>query len=178
MDRKEQLVFCKQCRNQKFDPQRGIICGLTDAPADFEGTCPDFDQKVPDRFESSGNYTYKSHEPERGGCLMVYIVLIVVGGTFGTIVSLVGAINSSDAYYSVPVWYYLIAFAMSVSNILAAVLIYNWKKLGFYLLVGGMTITLLTRLAVGVNDPMNFLGVLIGLGIAFGVIMPKWEHFS
>ena len=44
MTRKEQLAFCKICTNQKFHSQQGIICGLTDARADFEGSCQHFEE--------------------------------------------------------------------------------------------------------------------------------------
>ncbi len=39
MTRDEQLSFCKICKNQKFDMKLGIICGLTNQPADFEENC-------------------------------------------------------------------------------------------------------------------------------------------
>ena len=42
ISREEQLKFCKICKNQKFDFQHGVICGLTDKPADFQETCPSF----------------------------------------------------------------------------------------------------------------------------------------
>lgn len=42
MNRAEQLKFCKICSNRKFDFNRGIVCGLTDEPAAFEGTCESY----------------------------------------------------------------------------------------------------------------------------------------
>ncbi|MBO6516313.1 MAG: hypothetical protein JJ975_07160 [Bacteroidia bacterium] len=42
MTRAEQLEFCKVCLNQKFNPNLGIVCGLTDQPADFQVECADF----------------------------------------------------------------------------------------------------------------------------------------
>jgi len=44
MDRKEQLKFCKVCKNQKFDLNKGIICGLTDDVAKFEESCVSFEE--------------------------------------------------------------------------------------------------------------------------------------
>lgn len=44
MERAEQLKFCKICSNRKFDFNRGIICGLTDKPASFEGTCDSYEE--------------------------------------------------------------------------------------------------------------------------------------
>jgi hypothetical protein len=42
MTRQEQLIFCRKCLNRKFNPNKGIICGLTDERATFEKECPDF----------------------------------------------------------------------------------------------------------------------------------------
>lgn len=42
MNRKLQLKYCSACLNRKFDPNHGIVCGLTDRPADFLDTCVDY----------------------------------------------------------------------------------------------------------------------------------------
>ena len=42
MTREERMKFCSQCDNSKFDTKQGILCGLTNAKADFEEECPDF----------------------------------------------------------------------------------------------------------------------------------------
>jgi len=44
MERAEQLKLCKICAKRKFDFNRGIICGLTDEPATFEGTCDTYEK--------------------------------------------------------------------------------------------------------------------------------------
>ena len=43
MDRKHQLSFCRICTKRSFTPKEGIICSLTNAKADFENECPNFD---------------------------------------------------------------------------------------------------------------------------------------
>lgn len=42
MNREEQLKFCRICEHNKFDKQQGIICGITQSRATFEGTCHSF----------------------------------------------------------------------------------------------------------------------------------------
>jgi len=42
MTREERMKFCSQCDHSKFDTKQGILCGLTNAKADFEDECPDF----------------------------------------------------------------------------------------------------------------------------------------
>lgn len=39
MTRDEQLAFCRICKNQKSDNEKGIICGITNEKATFEEKC-------------------------------------------------------------------------------------------------------------------------------------------
>lgn len=54
MTREQHLRFCKVCQNQKFDPQRGIVCNLSDEIANFEKSCEWFDEYV-SLLETPGN---------------------------------------------------------------------------------------------------------------------------
>lgn len=42
MNRKQQLKFCKSCKHQKRDFNRGIVCSLTDDYPTFEGSCSSY----------------------------------------------------------------------------------------------------------------------------------------
>lgn len=42
MEREEQLKLCNVCKNRKFNPKVGTICGLTDELPTFSGTCNDY----------------------------------------------------------------------------------------------------------------------------------------
>lgn len=44
MNRDEQLKQCKVCNYQKFDFQQGLVCGLTNQVAEFEGSCLLFEE--------------------------------------------------------------------------------------------------------------------------------------
>lgn len=46
MDRNKQLKFCRVCKNKKFDVNSGIICGLTNATADFIAECDSFEEDL------------------------------------------------------------------------------------------------------------------------------------
>lgn len=43
MTRKEHLEFCSICSHRAFDPNQGVICGLTSAVADFDPTCDSYE---------------------------------------------------------------------------------------------------------------------------------------
>ncbi len=60
MTREERMKFCSQCDNSKFDTKQGIVCGLTNAKADFEEECPDFTGNKEDV------YVYSPPEEKKG----------------------------------------------------------------------------------------------------------------
>ncbi|WP_430412695.1 hypothetical protein [Kordia sp.] len=67
MDREHRLTFCKRCAHQKFDSQKGIVCGLTNETAKFYSTCQDFsgDKTAVDRVIKNRELN-KIHEEEHG----------------------------------------------------------------------------------------------------------------
>jgi len=44
MTREEHLRFCKICKKRKFNPNKGIICSLSNEIADFEDECSSFEE--------------------------------------------------------------------------------------------------------------------------------------
>jgi len=54
MNREKQLEYCRKCINQKFDPNQGIICSLTNQKADFEIECNYFEIDY-SKFEANKN---------------------------------------------------------------------------------------------------------------------------
>lgn len=42
MDTNLIMQFCAKCKNKRADQQHGLICGLTGAVPNFQGSCPDY----------------------------------------------------------------------------------------------------------------------------------------
>lgn len=43
---KEQLEFCEVCENQKYTIKQGLICDLTEKPADFDKECNRYKENI------------------------------------------------------------------------------------------------------------------------------------
>lgn len=96
MNREEQLAFCKVCVNQKKDLQRGIVCGLRDAIADFEGTCESFlkdESKERKLKEKNAAYALEGQLATQGqrfaNYVIDYLFLIGLGALVGAALGLV-----------------------------------------------------------------------------------------
>lgn len=96
MTRKEQLVFCKVCVNQKKDLQRGIVCSLTDQIADFETSCEYFerDSVKEEKFnERNAAYALEGKIASQGqrftNYIIDYIFLIGFGALVGAVIGII-----------------------------------------------------------------------------------------
>lgn len=62
MTQDEKVKICLVCRYKKFDVNRGLLCNITNLPADFESECPDFwDEKQYSRNHTEINEVKKGH---------------------------------------------------------------------------------------------------------------------
>jgi len=87
MDRTERLTYCTICANRVFSPQDGVICRLTNKPADFEVSCPDFskDEKEVKIIEKQLKASQKeAKKPVRNaiGILIIIGVFYIIMGYF------------------------------------------------------------------------------------------------
>ena len=78
MTRKEQLTFCNRCFNRKFDQDQGMICTLSNKPADFEISCKDY--RLDPSVQSGSQSEITEHSPKVYNSdsekeLIVYILL-------------------------------------------------------------------------------------------------------
>ena len=104
MTREEHLKFCKICKNQKFDMKQGIICGLTNLPADFEETCNSYDEDVElkVKLESNKIKNYILNKTASQGkrfanYLLDLLFLMIFGFICGVILGIVLAILSPSS---------------------------------------------------------------------------------
>ncbi len=102
MNRQEQLQFCKVCTNQKFDMQQGIICGLTNAVADFEGTCASYQEdtalkeKEAAVAEVNAIYDNQVSQGTRFANRLIDYIFIMI---FGAVLGVIWALASPETVY-------------------------------------------------------------------------------
>lgn len=100
---------------------------------------------------------------KRHGCLTAYLIVMLIANPLTILLYLTGD------YGYLPGWFVPVVIVISLLNILAAILLFKWKKLGFWLFVGLAVIMFIINLSVGVPI-WNSLAGLIGIGFLFGVL--------
>ncbi len=106
METSERLEFCKVCTHRKMDMHQGLLCGLTNAKADFEGECPHLtiDEKRKAAIETEKKELLESEYYQIGGWLAFFLWVGIGGGAIMSIIALIG------------IWNYLIGIPCILSS--------------------------------------------------------------
>ena len=106
MTREEHLRFCKICKNQKFDPKQGVVCGLTNTRADFEGSCnffiEDSELKAQQDIELKENETFEkiaSKGKRFANYILDSIFFLIISYIVGVILGIMFLLLSPESFY-------------------------------------------------------------------------------
>ena len=108
---------------------------------------------------------------KRHGCLLVYLILILIANAFNSFVYLNPPILPPEMAESANIvgWLFPVMATMSLINLMSAVAILKWKKWGFWLFTLTACVTLCLNLYAGVNIVSAMFG-LLGVAILYGVL--------
>ena len=89
MTREEQLKSCTICTHRCMDMHKGMLCGLTNEFADFEGACPNFEQdwKEVQKQQQIQQEMMNDEDHTVGGWLAIFLWLGIGGGALASIVT-------------------------------------------------------------------------------------------
>ena len=169
----QRMPWCKTCSKEKFDLKQGVLCGLTQAKPAFEGTCPDYEvsaEKVV-HYEKELNapnaFSEGADAPQ--GCLGLYLKLAIGGAGL-----------EMGQYVLWSVGGFPLVFVVASALIFTGYyLLYRWRKVGFYFLVGGVLLN-----GIFMIYHLHFLGYfylagnLISFAIAAIFVRKKWHFFK
>jgi hypothetical protein len=75
------LDYCRKCKKRGFNPQSGMVCGLTNAKPAFNATCDDFeaDPSTKDVKPLSNSYSTKKTSSSATITISVIVGLVFIG---------------------------------------------------------------------------------------------------
>jgi len=114
---------------------------------------------------------------ERGGCLTVWLALMLIANAFTAFFYLTSGSTLQQAYPSASPVIFLILAAGGIVNLISVYGIWTWKKWGFYLFVATSLLALLINLSLGLSIFSSLLG-LVGVAIFWYLLREKWAAFS
>ena len=160
MTREDYIKVCATCTKRSFNPKVGIICGLTNAPADFKGTCPDYNE---DENAVKQETLRENHDKKqtRGTINKGRIALFVVGGLY-VLVGFYEAfmILGADILFGIIDW--------TVAAVFIGLGIWSYRKASLALIIG-LGFYILIMLLLAVIDPITIIQ-----GIIWKIIIIVW----
>ncbi|NVK66034.1 MAG: hypothetical protein HWE22_15700 [Flavobacteriales bacterium] len=152
MTREEYIKICSVCTNRKFSPKEGIICGLTDKPANFELSCPDYEE---DSNEVRLVEMKNNHDTKQSNKVVnrARIVLFVVAGLYAFV-------GVYEAFFMLGAHILFGTIDWIVSAIFIGLAIFSYKK-AFLALILGLGVYLGLILLLAVLDPMTIVQGII-----------------
>ena len=85
---------------------------------------------------------------------------------------------SSQSIFA-PLWFILTFLIVSFVHMIALLAIWEWKKIGLYVFVGGSTISGAAALIVGIVSPIALLlSWVFGTGVLMVLVISKWAYFD
>jgi hypothetical protein len=112
---------------------------------------------------------------QRHGCLTAWLVLMIVINAATALIYLFGSGMISESLPSSPGWLFPVLAVASIFNVICAVVLFKWKKWGFYGFVVTSVVAFVINLMIGINPAQAFLG-LVGLAILYGVLQIGGER--
>ena len=119
MTREEQLKFCSVCNHRKMDMHQGMLCELTNAKADFDGTCPNYDE---DAKEKAKNERIEKEYQETltiSGWLGFFLWVGVGFGTVGSCIFAIASLKDAGLTFSTSLIYFFYIGSLVATAILA-----------------------------------------------------------
>jgi hypothetical protein len=159
MTHEERLKSCLICTNRTFNPRQGVVCSLTNSPANFENQCPDFyidpiAQKAEENSKAVALENEKSTVNQARlvlfGLAMIYVVYGIIEGFM---------------YQNSQLWAGLVDFG--IAAVFFGLSWWSLKK-PFIALVMGLGFYGLLVLLLGLIEPST---LLYGIYIKFVVIV-------
>ena len=115
------------------------------------------------------------NEPvKRGGCLTAWLILMILGSAYLAVTYLA---MGDKLLPNLPGWSLPALGVLCIVNLLCAIAIFAWKKIGFYGVIGTTVITVVINIASGLPIA-SAAGGIIGILILYALLRPVWDNLS
>ena len=121
---------------------------------------------------------------QRHGCVTAWLVLMIVGNSITAIIYLFASemiIDYLPSDVSTPM--IILLGILGIANIVFSVMLFQWKKLGFWGFIVTSIGSLIINLSIGLGIGQSLFG-LIGIAIFYGILqikkdnVPAWDNLD
>lgn len=131
------------------------------------------------------NFNENSNDQkQRHGCVTAWLIFIIVANSIVALLYLLGGnMIAQNIPGGISTPFLIILGLLGVGNVFFAVLLLQWKKLGFWGFLGTSIVALFINLSIGMSVGQSLFG-LVGIAILYGVLQIKqgdtsvWENLE
>lgn len=109
--------------------------------------------------------------------LSTWLIIIMVLNLLSVIGVVAGSGFISKAMPNLPSWYMPLSALLGVAEVVGAVMIWQWKMMGFYLIVGIAVLSALLSIMTTGRYSSVIFGAL-GILILYFCMRPVWKSFK
>ena len=121
-----------------------------------------------ENFNENGSLTTQK---QRHGCVTAWLILMIILNSLTTISYLFASEFIAGVNYTSKTMVLLLG-VLGVANVIFAVMLLKWKKLGFWGFVVSSIVVFIINLSIGIGIGQSLLG-LLGVAILYGVLQIK-----
>lgn len=108
-----------------------------------------------------------------------WLIFMIIGNVFSLYSYTLGSANIAKTLPNMPSWAITVFAVGAVVNLFAVVMLWMWKKMGFYILIAlAIIVASLNGMLLGIAGVFASLFSLIGVGILYLAMKPVWQNFK
>lgn len=110
--------------------------------------------------------------------LTIWLVLMTISAIY-TIYSYTLGSEAVTKTLPIPAWSLMALALLGVVNLFAVVMLWMWKKMGFYIIIGSTIIAAsLNGIILGVLGFVASIMAIVGIVILYLAMKPVWQNFK
>jgi len=122
------------------------------------------------------------HPKERHGCVTTWLILMIIGNAIVALIYLfywdkLMENIPDESLAQIPNVNPTILGILGILNLIFAILLFQWKKIGFWGFLGTSVITLILNIQAGMGVS-SVIGGLVGVAILYGILQIKKNDVS
>ena len=105
----------------------------------------------------------------RHGCLTAWLVVMIIANSATALTYLLGSGAIGETLPNMPGWAFPVLIVMSLFNLVCAIVLFQWKKWGFWGFCASSVVALVVNLSIGLGVGPALVG-LLGVLFLYGVL--------
>jgi hypothetical protein len=105
---------------------------------------------------------------QRHGCVTAWLVIMIILNSLTAITYLFARDFITNNLPNVPKTMIVLLGIFGVANVIFAVMLFQWKKIGFWGFIVSSIVVLIINLSIGIGIGQSLLG-LVGVAVLYGI---------